>query len=146
MVLPKKFLQVVGTYEGRLLLCESRWVVILLGDGGDTWPLFCIIKLVWTFWTKRWWGAKNLNSHFLPGSLARTEWATRWNFHYLFLSRDQIWIKIHSHRASALLLGLMLGMGVGSIFKHDGKRHSLNKTVEINYISFHSVNVETQCE
>ena len=39
------------------------WVVILVGGGGDTWQVFCVIKLVWTFWTKRRWGAKNYNFH-----------------------------------------------------------------------------------
>ena len=33
-------------------------VVILVGAGGDTWPLFCVIELVWT---KRQWEAKNWN-------------------------------------------------------------------------------------
>ena len=66
-------------------------VVILLGGGGDTWSLFCIIKL---FWTKRWWGAKNLNSHFLVPhlcsysrlvrALARTERANKVILHFLF--------------------------------------------------------------
>ena len=36
-------------------------MVILVGRCEDTRPLFCIIKLVWTVWTKRWWGAKNWN-------------------------------------------------------------------------------------
>ena len=33
-------------------------LVILVGGGGDTWPLFCVIELVWTFWTKRQWKQK----------------------------------------------------------------------------------------
>ena len=36
-------------------------VIILFAGGGDTWTEFCTIKLVWTFCTERWWGAKNLN-------------------------------------------------------------------------------------
>ena len=36
-------------------------VVIVVGGGGDTWPLFCIIEVVWTFCTERRWGAKNEN-------------------------------------------------------------------------------------
>ena len=32
--------------------------VILVGGGRDTWPLFCIIELVWSFLPKRQWGPK----------------------------------------------------------------------------------------
>ena len=35
-------------------------VIILFAGGGDTWTQFCVIKLVWTFSTERWWGAKNV--------------------------------------------------------------------------------------
>ena len=34
-------------------------VLILFAGGGDTWTQFCVIKLVWTFSTERWWGANN---------------------------------------------------------------------------------------
>ena len=34
-------------------------VLILFAGGGDTWTQFCVIKLVWTFCTERWWGANN---------------------------------------------------------------------------------------
>ena len=47
-------------------------VVILVGGGGDTWQVFCVIKLVWTFWTKRWWGAKNYNFHSFSRLLLRS--------------------------------------------------------------------------
>ena len=33
-------------------------VVILVAGGWDTWPLFCVIEVVWTFCTKKWMGAK----------------------------------------------------------------------------------------
>ena len=61
MVFAQNFLQVMVTYKGHLLLSEGRW-----GDDSSwRWwgylTLFCIIKLVWTVWTKRWWGAKKLN-------------------------------------------------------------------------------------
>ena len=34
-------------------------VLILFAGGGYTWTQFCVIKLVWTFCTERWWGANN---------------------------------------------------------------------------------------
>ena len=34
-------------------------VIILFAGGGGTWTQFSVIKVVWTFCTERWWGAKN---------------------------------------------------------------------------------------
>ena len=34
-------------------------VLIIFASGGDTWTQFCVIKLIWTFCTERWWGANN---------------------------------------------------------------------------------------
>ena len=70
-------------------------VVILVGGGGDTWTLFCVIKLVWTFCTKRRWGAKNEN---LPlGQPERScpngppgETLTTWYFQIIMMWNDVV--------------------------------------------------------
>ena len=61
MVFAQNFGDVVGTYEGHLPLSECRYSHNSFWKGGDTWTLFWVIKLVWTFCTEWRWGAKNEN-------------------------------------------------------------------------------------
>ena len=61
MVLPKFFYRWWEPMNAIYHWVKVDGVMILLGGGGDTWPLFCVIKIVWTFWTKRQWGTKNWN-------------------------------------------------------------------------------------
>ena len=97
---------VVGTYKGSLpLKVKVDGLGILLGDGGDTWPLFCIIELFAqrgggeqntkifacalaccrSF--RNFWGNANCGSKSESVSKWLRDWATKppsWNLHNIF--------------------------------------------------------------
>ena len=55
----QNFGPLVGTYKCHLLFCECRWLVIVLGGGGDTSILHYVFK-VSTFCALVWWEHKTL--------------------------------------------------------------------------------------